>query len=84
MIGRDADACLAMVTFYGAVFVLLVVETFATVLFGLSSEVERTIARKQSSWTRESAKAHLTLALRVAFRAALAILIAVRIVQLTE
>jgi len=73
-----------MVTVYAVLFVLLVVETFAMALFALSSEVERTIARKQSSWCRESTKAHLTLTLRVAFRVALGILIAVRIVQLTE
>ncbi len=73
-----------MVTVYAVLFVLLVVETFAMALFGLSSEVERTITQKQSSWSRESTKAHLTLTLRLAFRAALGILIAVRIVQLTE
>ena len=72
-----------MLTFYAAVFVILVVETFATMMFGLSSEMERAIARKQSVWDRDASRAYLALCLRVALRFGLGILLAVRIVQLT-
>lgn len=72
-----------MLTFYAVVFVLLVVETVATLIFGMSSEMERTIARKQSTWDRETVWAHLNIVLRVALRAALGILLAIRIVELT-
>ncbi|WP_425403891.1 hypothetical protein [Hwanghaeella sp.] len=72
-----------MLTFYAVVFVLLVVETVATLIFGMSSEMERAIARKQSTWDRETVWAHLNIVLRVALRAALGILLAIRIVELT-
>lgn len=72
-----------MLIFYATIFVALVVETFVTVMFGLSAEMERSIARRQSNWDRDMTRAYLNLTLRVAFRFALGILIAVRIVQLS-
>lgn len=72
-----------MLTFYATVLIALAVETFATLILGLSSTMERTIARKQVNWDREMTMSHLALTLRIALRFGLGILLAVRIVQLT-
>ena len=72
-----------MLTFYAVVLIVLVVETFAALMFGLSAEMERAITRRQASWDRGATRAYIDLALRVALRFVLGILLAIRIIQLT-
>ncbi len=72
-----------MLTLYAVVFVALVVETFSTLMFGMAAEMDRSFARRQSRWDRDLIRRYLNLTFRVAFRFALGILLAVRIVQLS-